>query len=245
MLPTPTTPTQSRRRNPVAALLLIGAVAVSTAFPIASQAQQAADPLAPAPDPSQPLPTTAEGWSRYLGNPFDNAGQNGGASSGPTGRLPIVTRAGEVMSNALSLIGVRYRFGGTSPESGFDCSGLVRWTFQRTLGVVLPHRAADIASVGNHVSKEELKPGDLVFFGTLKRAFTHVGIYLGDGRFVHAPASGGKVRIDELSDEYWTKHWDGARRVLHGGGLDPNVLDRLRGAADDKTVALPSPGAKR
>ncbi|WP_235840005.1 C40 family peptidase [Derxia lacustris] len=216
-----------RARQGIAAFAFIGAVAALGALPATGFAQQMPEPASAAPEFSQALPTTPEGWARYLGSPPDAAATTQPAGNG---KLPIVARAGEMLSNALSLIGVRYRYGGTSPESGFDCSGLVRWTFMRTWGVVLPHRASDMADIGSHVGKEELKPGDLVFFNSLRRAFSHVGIYLGDGRFVHAPASGGKVRIDDLGDEYWSKHWNGARRMFQGA-VDPAALGRL---TDDK-----------
>lgn len=122
-------------------------------------------------------------------------------------------RVNELVSNALSYIGVRYRYGGNSPERGFDCSGLVRWVYNRTWGVMLPRRASEIASVGTDIPKDQLKPGDLVFFNTLRRTFSHVGIYLGDGQFLHAPRSGGKVRVEKLDEAYWAKRWNGARRL--------------------------------
>lgn len=122
-------------------------------------------------------------------------------------------RVNELVSNALSYIGVRYRYGGNTPERGFDCSGLVRWVYNRTWGVMLPRRASEIASVGTNIPKDQLKPGDLVFFNTLRRTFSHVGIYLGDGQFLHAPRSGGKVRVEKLDEAYWAKRWNGARRL--------------------------------
>jgi len=197
--------------------MFFGVVAGIGAFPSTGLAQVPEG--APPADLAAQLPTTADGWSRYLANSptADTAQISTPTPATPAAvRVPLAARAGEVLSNALSLIGVRYRYGGTSPESGFDCSGLVRWTFMRTWGVVLPHRAIEIADVGTNVRADELKPGDLVFFSTLKKAFSHVGIYLGDGRFVHAPASGGKVRIDNLTEDYWQRHWDGARRVIQG-----------------------------
>ena len=137
------------------------------------------------------------------------------ASAGTSSRddpepAPRVTT---LLSTALSYIGVRYRYGGNTPERGFDCSGLVRWVYNRTWGVMLPRRANEIAKVGTEVSKEQLQPGDLVFFNTLRRTFSHVGIYLGDGEFLHAPRRGAKVRVEKLDDAYWTKRWNGARRL--------------------------------
>lgn len=117
------------------------------------------------------------------------------------------------LERALDLIGIRYRRGGSSPETGFDCSGFVNHVFRESLGLELPRSAREISRNGEAVGKDELQPGDLVFFNTMRKAFSHVGIYLGDNRFVHAPRRGGKVRIEDLRDSYWTKRFNGARRV--------------------------------
>lgn len=122
-------------------------------------------------------------------------------------------QATDLIMRAMSLMGVRYKRGGNSPETGLDCSGLVNLVFRDTLGLVLPRRSEEISRVGEQVNKTELKPGDLVFYNTVRRAFSHVGIYLGEGRFLHAPASGGKVRIEDMNQPYWTKRFNGARRV--------------------------------
>lgn len=127
--------------------------------------------------------------------------------------LDVVHGASEVVMNAMGLLGVRYRFGGNTPETGLDCSGLVQLVFKESFGLVLPRRAAQMSQVGGNISKDELKPGDLVFFNTLKRAFSHVGIYVGEGKFVHAPSSGGKVRVESLNTPYWVTRFNGARRL--------------------------------
>jgi cell wall-associated NlpC family hydrolase len=114
---------------------------------------------------------------------------------------------------ALGLIGVDYRFGGTSPERGLDCSGLVRYVFQQVTGVTLPRTSQEISRLGQKIPVAELMPGDLVFFNTRRLQFSHVGIYLGEGRFVHSPRQGGEVEIVTLSKDYWQKHFDGARRL--------------------------------
>ncbi|MDD5250271.1 MAG: C40 family peptidase [Rhodocyclaceae bacterium] len=114
---------------------------------------------------------------------------------------------------ALDLIGIRYHRGGTSPETGFDCSGFVNHVFKEGLGLYLPHNAKQISKTGEVVDKTELQPGDLVFFNTMRRAFSHVGIYLGDNKFVHAPRSGGVVRIEDMNESYWKKRFNGARRI--------------------------------
>ncbi|MBI4757299.1 MAG: C40 family peptidase [Betaproteobacteria bacterium] len=121
----------------------------------------------------------------------------------PRSDNPLVRYATDVeefVDRALSMIGVRYRRGGDTPETGFDCSGLVRRVARETLGLDLPHRALDMSRLGMPVVRTDLQPGDLVFFNTMRRAFSHVGIYLGDFRFVHAPAPGGRVRVDDLRD---------------------------------------------
>lgn len=119
-----------------------------------------------------------------------------------------------VTDDALSLIGVRYRRGGTSPKTGFDCSGFVQHVFREGMDLILPRTAREISKTGEPIKKSELQPGDLVFFNTMRRAFSHVGIYLGDGQFIHAPHTGGKVRIEDLSESYWAKRYEGARRVV-------------------------------
>jgi cell wall-associated NlpC family hydrolase len=117
----------------------------------------------------------------------------------------------EVAFMALALVGTPYAAGGGSPDTGFDCSGLVAYVYARALRRELPRNTFDLARAGAAVS--DLRPGDLLFYNTQRRAFSHVGIYLGESRFVHAPASGGVVRIEDMRLEYWAKRFDGARRV--------------------------------
>ena len=121
--------------------------------------------------------------------------------------------AQEIFLNALSLTGVKYKYGGKSPETGLDCSGFVRYVFQQAANLTLPHGARAISQLGQAIPMEQLQPGDLVFFNTLKNAFSHVGIYIGEGRFIHAPSSGGNVRVAEMSDAYWSNRFNGARRL--------------------------------
>jgi len=111
------------------------------------------------------------------------------------------------------LLGIRYRRGGTSPENGFDCSGFVGHVFREGIGLILPRSAAEISKTGENVNKEELKPGDLVFFNTMRKTFSHVGIYLGNNQFIHAPRVGGQIRIEDMREAYWAKRYNGARRV--------------------------------
>ncbi|CAB3747704.1 C40 family peptidase [Paraburkholderia humisilvae] len=125
----------------------------------------------------------------------------------------VAGKAGDVVVGALNLIGVRYRWGGSSPDSGLDCSGFVRYVFQDTLGLALPRRAEEMSRVGEKVRVADLKPGDLVFFNTMRRTFSHVGIYIGDNKFVHSPSTGSTIRVDDMDDAYWEKRFTGARRV--------------------------------
>jgi cell wall-associated NlpC family hydrolase len=125
----------------------------------------------------------------------------------------------KTVSGALDLVGIRYRRGGESAEAGFDCSGFVYYVFREGLGIELPRTTREISREGEPVRKAELAAGDLVFFNTLRRAFSHVGIYLGDHRFVHAPRPGASVRVEDLREGYWARRYNGARRV---GGRQGN-----------------------
>ena len=121
--------------------------------------------------------------------------------------------ASEIVIQAMGLLGVPYIRGGTSEEKGFDCSGFVRHMYEKSVGLVLPRRAEEQAKVTEEIKRSELKPGDLVFFNTLKRTFSHVGIYVGDGKFIHAPRPGKAVRVDDMREAYWQNRFNGARRV--------------------------------
>lgn len=135
----------------------------------------------------------------------------GSAGVGPDS--PAVPHATSLIERALSLLGVTYRRGGSTPQSGLDCSGLVRLVFHDVSGLELPRRAEEISRIGLRVSRQDLRPGDLIFFNTVRRTISHVGIYLGDGQFIHAPASGGRVRIESMNMPYWVKRFSVARRV--------------------------------
>jgi cell wall-associated NlpC family hydrolase len=129
------------------------------------------------------------------------------------------TAAQDLVQEGLGYLGIPYRWGGTSPETGLDCSGLVQQVFRNALGLDMPRTAAEMARVGDRIPKDDLKPGDLVFFNTMRRTFSHVGIYLGDNQFLHAPSTGGKVRVDDMSDSYWLRRFTGARRVATESGV--------------------------
>lgn len=139
--------------------------------------------------------------SNQLGGPLQSA------------RNAFGGKASELVMQAMGLLGVPYKKGGTSEEKGFDCSGFVRYMYEKSVGLVLPRRAEEQAKVTEEISRSELKPGDLVFFNTLKRTFSHVGIYVGDGKFIHAPRPGKAVRVDDMREAYWQQRFNGARRV--------------------------------
>ncbi len=122
-------------------------------------------------------------------------------------------RTQALLSTALSSLGVRYRRGASDPAVGFDCSGFVRHVYLQAMGLMLPHNAYSMSLHGQSVGLNDLRPGDLVFFNTLKHQFSHVGIYLGDNRFIHAPSAGKTVQVDTLDDSYWSRHFTGARRL--------------------------------
>lgn len=123
--------------------------------------------------------------------------------------------ASDLVMAAMNFLGVPYRRGGSSAESGFDCSGFTRYVFEHSVGLVLPRRADEQARSAGlfKIGRNELKPGDLVFFNTMRRTFSHVGIYIGDDKFVHAPRPGEEVRVDDLRQSYWSRRFTGARRA--------------------------------
>lgn len=147
-------------------------------------------------------------------------------SPAPTSPPPSASRAQEsapesteqrlsaLVVAAMGALGVPYRRGGNGYDSGFDCSGFVRALYEQNFGLLLPRRAAEQATATHNIGREELKPGDLVFFNTLGRTFSHVGIYVGDHRFIHSPKSGAVVRIEDMRVNYWNRRFTGARRVV-------------------------------
>jgi cell wall-associated NlpC family hydrolase len=142
------------------------------------------------------------------------------ASSVSSVSTAVVDKTESLINNAMQLIGVRYRWGGNTPQSGLDCSGFVRYVFNDTFGFLLPRKSAQMSKVGLEIGKEELRPGDLVFFNTMRHAFSHVGIYVGDNKFIHAPSRGKSIRVDDMTKVYWEKRYNGARRVDEGHGFD-------------------------
>ena len=129
-------------------------------------------------------------------------------------RQSVVDRTSDLVVTAIGFLGVPYRRGGNSAESGFDCSGFVRAMYNQTVGHLLPRRAEEQAAATEKIDRSELKPGDLVFFNTMRRTFSHVGIYVGEGKFIHSPRTGAQVRVEDMNGSYWQRRFDGARRVL-------------------------------
>lgn len=137
--------------------------------------------------------------------------------------VEVADNTSALVSTAMGFLGVRYRRGGNSAETGFDCSGFVRAIYAKTAGLVLPRQAKDQAASTEVIDKKDLQPGDLVFFNTMRRAFSHVGVYLGDGKFIHSPRTGEQVRVESLQTSYWKTRFNGARRVA----LDDAANSRL------------------
>lgn len=142
----------------------------------------------------------------YPGKPYAGAPANRNWFA-----LPSDDHAQEVVLYALGLLDTGYRFGGKNPEAGLDCSGMVSYIYGQAAGLRVQGSAADIARNSRTIPRDELRPGDLVFFNTLNRSFSHVGIYIGDRRFIHAPSKNGRVRIDHLSDRYYAQRFEAAR----------------------------------
>ncbi len=128
-------------------------------------------------------------------------------------RQKVTNKASDLVVNALGFLGVPYQRGGNTAETGFDCSGFVKAMYEQTVGLILPRKAEQQAAATQQIDRSELQPGDLVFFNTLRRAFSHVGIYIGDGKFIHSPKPGAQVRVESMGLSYWSHRFDGARRV--------------------------------
>ena len=144
--------------------------------------------------------------------------------------------ARDLTTFALGLIGVDYKYGGTSPQTGLDCSGLVQYVFQQVTGVTLPRTARELSRIGDRIGLDELRPGDLVFFNTRRFDFSHVGIYLGDNRFIHAPSRGREVEVVAIDASFWQKRFNGARRLA---SIMPELLPALVTEAHAATLVPP------
>ena len=128
-------------------------------------------------------------------------------------RQNVSQKASELVVNAMGFLGVPYKWGGTDADTGFDCSGFVVSVYQQSIGLLLPRKAEQQAAATQKIEQTDLQPGDLVFFNTMRRAFSHVGIYVGNGKFIHAPRAGAEVRVESMGGSYWQRRFDGARRV--------------------------------
>ncbi len=138
-----------------------------------------------------------------------------GAEAGPTAIVREADgRGADIVLYALGLVDTGYRFGGKNPEAGLDCSGMVSYVYDQAAGIRMAGSAADLARQGRPVGRDALQPGDLVFFNTRNRPWSHVGIYIGDDRFIHAPSTKGRVRVDRMSDRYFAQRYEAARSYL-------------------------------
>lgn len=162
---------------------------------------QATPPTGPGTDEMQKL-LTDRGLITQIGGQWEQV------------RQTVSSKASDLVGNAMGFLGVPYKRGGNSAETGgFDCSGFVRAIYEQTLGLVLPRRADQQAATTQAIDRKDLRPGDLVFFNTMRRAFSHVGIYVGNGKFIHAPRTGAEVRVEDMGVSYWRSRFSGARRV--------------------------------
>ena len=149
----------------------------------------------------------------------DEIARNNDANTLASMSEKVSEKVQEVLLNALNLTGIQYKYGGNSPETGFDCSGFVRYVFKQALNLTLPHNARAMSQIGMQVAQSQLKPGDLVFFNTLKTKFSHVGIYIGDNRFIHSPSAGKEIKVVNMKESYWLNRYNGAVRVEHLGDV--------------------------
>jgi cell wall-associated NlpC family hydrolase len=165
----------------------------------------------------QAVPEASDPISRFLQDRFtqDTSASNAGSRSADQLLDGVRQTASDLVLSAMHFLGARYRFGGTDEETGFDCSGFTRHVFENSVGLLLPRRSSEQANAPGLLSirQDDLKPGDLVFFNTMRSAFSHVGIYVGEGKFIHAPRTGSTVRVEDMRQDYWTRRFDGARRV--------------------------------
>ena len=173
---------------------------------------------APEAAPATPAAPAANGLTDPIMNLLGERGllrPLGSAALVETMRNSVRDTASDLVMTAMNFLGVPYRMGGNNEQSGFDCSGFTRHIFENSIGLVLPRRADEQATSAGLLSihRAELKPGDLVFFNTMRRTFSHVGIYVGDDKFIHSPRAGGAVRIEDMRDSYWARRFTGARRA--------------------------------
>ena len=143
-------------------------------------------------------------------------------------RQNVSNKASVLVVNAMGFLGVPYKRGGNNVETGFDCSGFVRAIYEQSVGLLLPRKAEQQAAATERIDKTDLQPGDLVFFNTMRRAFSHVGIYVGDGKFIHSPKPGSEVRVENMGGDYWARRFDGARRVQRTPAAADSASEQAR-----------------
>lgn len=174
----------------------------------------------------------------YAKRPADPSLADAARASLTAAASRMVEGTRDVTLFALSLVGIDYRYGGDTPDQGLDCSGLIRYVFQEVTGVTLPRTTRELSRLGQRVSPRDLAPGDLVFFNTRHFSNSHVGIYLGDDRFIHAPSQGGEVGVATLSGQYWRKRYNGARRLV---GVLPALVPALISRAEASAAGTSPP----
>ena len=184
----------------------------------------------------------------FLANPNPGPVIHPPAANAPAAHAPsfvekVRDSASGMVVSAMNFLGVRYVRGGNSAEEGFDCSGFTRYIFENSLGLILPRRADEQAAAPGlvKVKRDDLQPGDLVFFNTLRRTFSHVGIYVGDNKFIHAPRTGGNVRVEDMQVKYWSKRFTGARRPAEGHVHTAAYVPAAAPQAGPAAAALPAP----
>jgi len=170
---------------------------------------QAADPVAePASELVTPKESMFQAGKSYISRVSDRLVDT------------VTDKSDELINRAMEVIGVRYRWDAELPQSGLDGSSFVGYVFKDKLGFLLPRKSTQMSRVGKPINRDELQPGDLVFFNTMRLTFSHVGIYVGDNKFIHSPSKGTSVRVDDLGSLYWDKRFDGARRLDGSDTLD-------------------------
>lgn len=157
---------------------------------------------------NKPIVTTQKNNSPTLDTPISEQ------KSAPVPVANSADSGSEIVLYALGLLNIDYRFGGNNPDAGLDCSGMTAYIYREALGIKLPHNAAQQSRLGASVNKKDLQPGDLIFFNTNGKSASHVGVYIGENKFVHAPSTNGKIKVTKLSDTYFSPRYEFARRIL-------------------------------
>ena len=225
-----------------------GSLAAALALAVATTGAHAAPDIHPVSDPLGRFLTDsgiASGASAIVNAPAAAASAAAAVPGTIAGK--IREQASDMVVTAMNFLGVKYRRGGNDADVGFDCSGFTRHVFELSLGLVLPRRVDEQAKAPGLVpiKRDELQPGDLVFFNTLKRTFSHVGIYVGDGKFIHSPRPGGEVRVEDMGFAYWKKRFTGARRAELPDTAAALATEATAASAVVTPAAQPSRPARR